>query len=231
MPYDPSAAASMPPEQIMAESFRIIEAEVGAHAFDAVEWQVVRRIVHASGDLEFARLTQFLRHAAQAGVQALLDGAPIVTDVRMVASGIQQPTRQVLGVALHCYIDDPEVARLAQAQGKTRSTCAMQKAVAEVGPAVYVIGNAPTALLTLCTYVRQGLVQPRLIVAMPVGFVCVVESKEQALTLDTPVITVHGRKGGSAVATATVNALLLMAQQGRAAVPPSAHPVIEELPS
>jgi len=139
---------------------------------------------------------------------------PIVTDVRMVASGIQRPVLEKLGLTLHCFIDAPEVARMAQEQGTTRSACAMHKAVTEVGPAVYVIGNAPTALLTLCTCVRQGLVQPGLIVAMPVGFVAVVESKEQALTLDTPVITVRGRKGGSAVATATVNALLLMAQQG-----------------
>jgi precorrin-8X/cobalt-precorrin-8 methylmutase len=90
----------------------------------------------------------------------------------------------------------------------------MQKAVADIGTAIYVIGNAPTALLALCDSVRQGLVRPRLVVAMPVGFVSVVESKECALTLDVPVITICGRKGGSAVATATINALLLMAQQG-----------------
>jgi precorrin-8X/cobalt-precorrin-8 methylmutase len=209
-----STAASLMPEQIMAESFRIIDAEVGSHPFDAVEWQVVRRIIHASGDLEFARLVHFQHAAAHAGVQALQAGMPIVTDVRMVASGIQRPVLEKLGIALHCFIDAPEVAHMAQEQGTTRSACAMHKAVTEVGPAVYVIGNAPTALLTLSTCVRQGLVQPGLIVAMPVGFVSVVESKEQALTLDTPVITVRGRKGGSAVATATVNALLLMAQQG-----------------
>jgi precorrin-8X/cobalt-precorrin-8 methylmutase len=92
----------------------------------------------------------------------------------------------------------------------------MQKAITEVGTAVYVIGNAPTALMALCQGVRQGLVRPRLIVAMPVGFVSVVESKEEALTLDVPVITMHGRKGGSAVAAATINALLLLAQQGKA---------------
>jgi precorrin-8X/cobalt-precorrin-8 methylmutase len=184
-----STAVALTPEQIMAESFRIIDAEVGPHSFDTVEWQVVRRIIHASGDLEFARLVHFQHAAARAGIQALQAGMPIVTDVRMVASGIQRPVLEKLGSAMH-------------------------KAVTEVGPAVYVIGNAPTALLTLCTCVRQGLVQPELIVAMPVGFVAVVESKEQALTLDTPVITVQGRKGGSAVATATINALLLMAQQG-----------------
>ena len=205
--------ALLTPDQIMAESFRIIDAEVGAHPFEALEWQVVRRIIHASGDLALARLTYFQRDAARAGMRALQAGRPIVTDVRMVASGIRKPELQALGVTLHCFIDAPEVARLAQETGRTRSFCAMQKAVAEVGTAVYVIGNAPTALLALCTCVQQGLVTPALVVAMPVGFVSVVESKEQALTLACPVITVRGRKGGSAVAAATVNALLLMARQ------------------
>jgi len=201
------------PDQIMAESFCIIDAEIGEHPFDTLEWQVVRRIIHASGDLELARLTHFQRDAACAGVQALRMALPIVTDVRMVASGIRQPELQALGITLHCFIDAPDVARVAQETGHTRSFCAMQKAVAEVGTAVYVIGNAPTALLALCTCVQQGLVTPSLVVAMPVGFVSVVESKEQALTLACPVITVRGRKGGSAVAAATVNALLLMARQ------------------
>jgi precorrin-8X/cobalt-precorrin-8 methylmutase len=201
------------PDQIMAESFRMIDAEVGAHAFDAMEWQVVRRLIHASGDLEVARLVHVQRDAVRAGVQTLREGLPIVTDVRMVASGIRQPALQALGVTLHCFIDAPDVARVAQETGRTRSFCAMQKAVAEVGTAVYVIGNAPTALLALSACVQQGLVMPALVVAMPVGFVSVVESKEQALTLACPVITVRGRKGGSAMAAATVNALLLMAQQ------------------
>lgn len=201
------------PDQIMAESFRMIEAEVGEHAFTALEWQVVRRIIHASGDLELARLAHFQHDAAHAGVRALQAGVPMVSDVRMVAAGIRKPALQALDIALHCFIDDPEVARLAQETGHTRSYHAMHKAVAEVGTAVYVIGNAPTALLALCECVRQGMVSPALVVAMPVGFVSVVESKEQALALAMPVITVRGRKGGSAVAAATLNALLLMAQQ------------------
>lgn len=215
MPSDAfSSASAMLPEAIMSESFRMIEAEAGRHAFDAVAWPVVRRIIHASGDLEMLHLTHFHKDAARAGVQALQAGLPIVTDVRMVAAGIQQRVLQALGVQLHCFIDAPDVADMAKAQGTTRSACAMQKAIAEVGQAVYVIGNAPTALLTLCASVRAGQVQPPVIVAMPVGFVAVVESKEQALTLDIPVITVQGRKGGSAVATATINALLILAQQG-----------------
>ena len=201
-------------DDIMAESFRIIDAEIGAHPFDAVEWPVVQRIIHASGDVELVHAVHFHGQAARAGVRALQEGIPIVSDVRMVAVGIRQPALAQLGIAVHCFIDAPEVQRLAQAQGRTRSYCAMQKAVADIGTAIYVIGNAPTALLALCDSVRQGLVRPRLVVAMPVGFVSVVESKACALTLDVPVITIRGRKGGSAVATATINALLLMAQQG-----------------
>jgi precorrin-8X/cobalt-precorrin-8 methylmutase len=148
--------AELAPDQIMAESFRIIDAEVGAHAFDAMEWQVVRRMIHACGDLELARLVHFQQDAVCAGVRALQAGLPLVTDVRMVASGIRQPALQALGVTLHCFIDAPDVARLAQETGRTRSFCAMQKAVAEVGTAVYVIGNAPTALLALSPVSGRG---------------------------------------------------------------------------
>jgi precorrin-8X/cobalt-precorrin-8 methylmutase len=204
------------PDEIMAESFRIIEAEVGAHTFDALEWPVVRRIIHAAGDLDLAAAVSFHGHAARVGVEALQQGIPIVSDVRMVATGIRQQLLAELGCTLHCFIDAPEVQQLAHHTGRTRSYCAMHKAITEVGTAVYVIGNAPTALMALCQGVRQGLVRPRLIVAMPVGFVSVVESKEEALALDVPVITMRGRKGGSAVAAATLNALLLLARQGKA---------------
>ena len=197
----------------MAESFRIIDAEVGEHGFDAVEWPVVRRIIHAAGDVDLVHAVHFHRDAVREGVRALQDGVPLVSDVRMVAAGIRKPGLAALGIVLHCFIDAPDVQHQAQASGRTRSFCAMQKAIADVGPAVYVIGNAPTALLALCDSIQRGLVRPRLVVAMPVGFVSVVASKERALTVDAPVITIRGRKGGSAVATATVNALLLLAQQ------------------
>ena len=200
------------PDEIMAESFRIIDAEVGEHGFDAVEWPVVRRIIHAAGDVDLVHAVHFHRDAVREGVRALQDGVPLVSDVQMVAAGIRKPGLAALGIALHCFIDAPDVQHRAQATGRTRSFCAMQKAIADVGPAVYVIGNAPTALLALCDSIQRGLVRPRLVVAMPVGFVSVVASKERALTVDAPVITIRGRKGGSAVATATVNALLLLAQ-------------------
>jgi precorrin-8X/cobalt-precorrin-8 methylmutase len=204
----------MGPDDILADSFRIIEAEVGPHPFDAAEWPVVRRMIHASGDVGLVREVAFTPGAVAAGGRALREGTPIVTDVRMVAAGIHRPSLEALGVGLHCFIDDPQVRRLAESTGQTRSWCAMEKAVSAVGEAVYVVGNAPTALLALCAAVRRGAVRPRLVVAMPVGFVAVAESKEEALALGVPVLAVWGRKGGSAVAAAAVNALLLLAREG-----------------
>jgi precorrin-3B C17-methyltransferase len=200
-------------QRIIEESFHIIEREVGAHAFAAEEWQVVRRMIHASGDLELARLVCFRHDAVAAGVQALRQGTPIVTDVRMVASGLNKTVLEKLHVAVHCFIDDPEVEQQARREERTRSACAMEKAIATLKRAIYVVGNAPTALIALCDAVRRGDVHPPLVVAAPVGFVAVRESKEQAFALDVPLIGVRGRKGGSAVAAAAVNALLLMAAE------------------
>ncbi len=203
----------MEPSEILAESFRIIEREVGRHSFPPAEWAVVRRLIHASGDLGLVREVVSTPDAVAAGVGAFREGVPLVTDVRMVAAGIHQPSLAALAVRLHCFIDEPEVRQAAAARGKTRSWCAMERAVATVPEAVYVVGNAPTALLALCAAVRGGLVRPRLVVAMPVGFVAVTESKNEALALGIPVLAVRGRKGGSAVAAAAINALLLLARE------------------
>jgi precorrin-8X/cobalt-precorrin-8 methylmutase len=205
---------AVPPDAILAESYRIIEAEIGPHPFGQLEWPVVRRMIHASGDLELSRLVCFSPGAAEAGVRAFQEGVPIVTDVRMVAAGIQMPLREALGVELHCFLDAPEVAHAAEASGMTRCACAMGLAVKALPEAVYVIGNAPTALSALSASVRRGEARPRLIVAMPVGFVGVLESKAETLALPVPVIAVRGRRGGSAVAAAAVNALLILARDG-----------------
>src|SRR5438105_254240 len=126
----------MGPDDILAESFRLIEAEVGPHPFAADEWPVVRRMVHASGDVGLVRDVAFSAGAVAAGVRALQQGTPIVSDVRMVAAGIHRPPLEALGVGLHCFIDDPEVRRAAEATGQTRSWCAMEKAITAVGEAV-----------------------------------------------------------------------------------------------
>src|SRR5436305_652159 len=106
----------MRPAEIMAESFRIIDQEVGVHSFDPTEWSVVRRMIHASGDLELVRDVGFSPGAVAAGAAALREGTPLVTDVRMVAAGIQQPLLEALRIRLHCHIDDPEVRQLAESR-------------------------------------------------------------------------------------------------------------------
>jgi precorrin-8X/cobalt-precorrin-8 methylmutase len=199
------------PEEIYAESFRIIEAEVGPHRFDDRQWAIVRRMIHASGDLDLARSVVFTNDAAEAGIQALRERAPIVTDVTMVAAGISKPGLASLHVPLHCFIDHRDVAREAVERQLTRSYCAMERACREFGEAVFVVGNAPTALMAICEAVRTGVARPRLVVALPVGFVSVAESKQEVLALDVPVISLPGRKGGSPLAAAAVNALIQLA--------------------
>jgi precorrin-8X/cobalt-precorrin-8 methylmutase len=201
----------MKPGDILAESFRMIEEEVGAHSFSADQWPIVRRMIHASGDIDLVRAVRFHRDPVQAGLRALSRQTPIVTDVFMVMAGIHQPSARKLGVPLHCFLNEPDVEGRAMDTGTTRSACGLEHGIAEVKDAIYVVGNAPTALLALCAAVREERVRPALIVAMPVGFVAVAQSKEDALRLPVPVITIVGRKGGSAVAAATVNALLQLA--------------------
>jgi precorrin-8X/cobalt-precorrin-8 methylmutase len=199
------------PEEIFRESFRIIDAEAGTHGFAAREWEVVRRMIHASGDLDIARAVHLQHNPIASGLAALRSGVPIVTDVRMVAAGLKQDALRELGIAVHCFIDDPEVARAATARRRTRSYCAMEMATRRVGEAIYAIGNAPTAIFALADALRGGAPRPRLLLAIPVGFVDVIESKELALSLGLPTIMVRGRKGGSAMTAAALNALLLLA--------------------
>jgi precorrin-8X/cobalt-precorrin-8 methylmutase len=201
------------PQDIIEESFRIIDAEVGEHAFGPQEWPIVRRVIHASGDLELARLVHFSDGAVAAGIEAFQAAVQIVTDVRMVAAGIQAKLRETLDIDLLCFLGDPGVEQEATERGMTRCAVAMERGIALFPEAVYVVGNAPTALVALTAAIRSQAARPRLVVAMPVGFVGVLESKEEILALPVPLIAVRGRRGGSAMAAAAVNALLLLAQE------------------
>jgi precorrin-8X/cobalt-precorrin-8 methylmutase len=203
------------PDEIIAESFRIIDAEVGPHSFKAHEWPIVRRMIHAAGDLELVRSVHCHRDPVPAALAALARATPIVTDVTMVLAGIHEPSARELGVPLYCFLNDPEVTRAAHESTATRSSVGVEHAITLVKDAIFVIGNAPTALLALCAAVREERARPALIVAMPVGFVAVAESKEEALRLPVPVLCVVGRKGGSAIAAAAVNALLHLALEAR----------------
>jgi len=207
------------PEEIEAESFRIIDAEVGPHPWGPAEWLVVRRAIHTSADFDYARSMVFSPQAVARGVAALRNGRGIVTDTTMALAGIAKPRLERFGIRASCYVADPEVASRAREQGVTRSILAMRKGVADRDNGIVVIGNAPTALFELLRLIREEGVRPELIVGLPVGFVGAAESKEALLALEEefpaiPFITNRGRKGGSTVAAAVVNALLILAEEG-----------------
>jgi len=207
------------PEEIEAESFRMIDAEVGPHQWSTSEWPLVRRVIHTSADFEYARSMVFSANAVALGVEALRKGRGIVTDTTMALSGISRPRRERFRNGISCFVADPEVARGAGELGITRSILAMRKGAADPANGIFVIGNAPTALFELIRLVREEGMRPDLIVALPVGFVGAAESKEALLALEAeqpgmPFITNRGRKGGSNVAAAVVNALLIMAAEG-----------------
>ena len=204
------------PEEIEAESFRIIEQELGPHRWSEREWPLVRRAIHTSADFDYARSMQISPNAIESGIAAVRAGCGIVTDTNMVISGMTRERRERFGVNACCYVADPQVARDAKAQQITRSILAMRKGVSEPGNGIFVIGNAPTALFELIRLISEEGVLPKLIVALPVGFVGAAESKEalRALALEypeLPYITNSGRKGGSNVAAAVVNAILIQA--------------------
>jgi len=201
------------PQAIEDKSFAIITEELGPHSFTAHEFPVVQRVIHASADFDLGRSLVFHPQAITAGIQAIRTGTPIIADVQMVAVGISAARLARFGNAVRVYISDPDVAEKAQAQSVTRAIMAMRKAVEEAPHGIYVIGNAPTALLELIRLTQAGVARPSLIVGVPVGFVSAAESKEQLMALDVPFIANRGRKGGSTIAVAIVNALAILAGQ------------------
>ena len=196
-------------------SFAIVDREAGAHAFGPAEWQVVRRVIHATADFEMKSLLRFHPGAVAAGIAALRAGCPIVVDVKMIAAGLSEDRLAAYGCAVHSFISDDDVIAAARAAESTRAIEAMRKAhrLGLLDGAIVAIGNAPTALLELARMVRDDHVHPALILGVPVGFVSAAESKEIARLLDTPTIVVDGRKGGSPIAVAIIHALLLLSAE------------------
>jgi precorrin-8X/cobalt-precorrin-8 methylmutase len=175
---------------------------------------IIERVVHATADPEFAKLLVISEKAVEAGVAAILAGAKIVVDVKMVKAGINEARVKRFGAKFLTYIDDKRAVKLANDESITRSAAAIRLAVKDgLTGAIVLIGNAPTAAFELADAVKQGLAKPALIVAVPVGYVGAAESKETVSGLPTPFIIVRGRKGGSTIAVAVFNALLIMAEQ------------------
>ncbi len=199
------------PEEIESESFRMIDAEVGPHQFDAQQWPVVRRVIHTTADFSFSEATEFSFAAVTRGLDALRGGAKILCDTNMVLAGINKSRLAKLGGTAVCYVADADVAAGAKEQGVTRSIMALRKGAAE-GCNLFLIGNAPTALFELLRLAEAGEVDPALVVGVPVGFVGAVESKEALYQSELANICCRGRKGGSAIAAAILNALMILAE-------------------
>lgn len=195
----------MKPQNIEDSSFEIIDKEAGEHGFDVDKWQIVRRMIHTSADFEYVDMVRFHKKAINAGIEAIKKGGSIITDTNMAKAGIRRGAQ--------CFIKDEGVVKIASANNLTRAEVAVDKAVGLMDQGIYVIGNAPTALLHLIDLVKQGKAKPALIVGLPVGFVNAAESKHDLIEMDYPYISNIGRKGGSNVAASVVNALIIMAER------------------
>jgi precorrin-8X/cobalt-precorrin-8 methylmutase len=195
------------PRAIEAKSMEIIEEVVKDYPFP--EKEIIKRVVHATGDPGLAGAVAVHPEAVRAAFAVFGGKKKIVTDVEMVRAGIRRLAGR-FGLEVYCAVGDPEVAREAREQGLTRAMVAVRKLAGMIEGGLAVIGNAPTALFELVRMVSDGELRPALVVGTPVGFVGAAEAKRALAGLDVPYVTVHGTKGGSAVAASIVNALLVL---------------------
>ncbi|MCB2190058.1 MAG: precorrin-8X methylmutase [Deltaproteobacteria bacterium] len=203
------------PSDIETRSMAIIDAQAGEHGWLPDQWQIVRRMIHTTADFEWAGITIMQDQALESGLKALTKGCTIFTDTQMAMMGISPWRVGPLGVDVRCLINyEPVMARAAE-NGTTRAVAAVDLAVESDSRAVFVVGNAPTALLRLLEHAEAGRAHPPLVVGLPVGFVNAAEAKAALAQSDLPYITALGPKGGSAVAASVINALAIMAQEQR----------------
>ena len=195
------------PNAIEARSMEIIESEL-PFPIPEEHKAVVKRVIHCTADFDYAENLAFSENAVAMALVALKRGCRIVTDTQMAKAGVNKAAAGKLGVAIECFMSDPDVAQTAKERGCTRAVASMEKAASLPGETIYVIGNAPTALLRLKELIDEGRVKPALVIGVPVGFVNILESKDAIMQADVPYIVAKGRKGGSNVAAAIVNALM-----------------------
>lgn len=206
-------------QKIEHDSFAIVDKEAGPHkAYSEAEWQIVRRMIHATADFEFNGLSLFHPDAVEVGTHSIIQGAAIVADVEMICVGLSKPRLSHFSVRTHHFIADEDVIIRAKAENTTRAVQAMRKAQQQglLDGSIVAVGNAPTALLEVLKLIKQGKARPALIVGMPVGFVSAAESKYALSELqDTPWIITQGRKGGSTLVVSALHALLALAEAGQ----------------
>jgi len=199
-------------------SFAVIDQEVGPHSHVNADWEIVRRVIHATADFEFKNLMELHPDAVDMGVRALKGGCSIVCDVQMIIAGLNKERLESYGCKTYSFISDEDVIRRAKEQNTTRGIESYRKAqsLGLLEGAIIAVGNAPTALLEVVRMIREESLKPALIVGVPVGFVSAAESKEAVRNLgnegfsNIPYIVSRGRKGGSTIAVSIIHALLLL---------------------
>ncbi len=198
------------PQEIEARSFEIITEELGNRKLEEAYAPIIKRVIHTTADFDYADNLVFSPNVLEAVREAFQKKACIVTDTQMARAGINKRALQQLGMESYNFISDEDVAEQARIQGTTRAAASVDKAASLNLPLILAVGNAPTALVRIYELVQEGRLKPELIIGAPVGFVNVVQAKEMILELPVPHIVARGRKGGSNVAAAIVNALLYM---------------------
>ena len=196
------------PEKIEQRSFEIITEELAGRTFSPLQEPIIKRVIHTTADFDYADNLVFSPGVVEHAHRLLQNGACIVTDTKMAMSGINKTALSKLGAEVYNFISDDDVAVEAKRRGETRSAIAMEKAARLNRPTIFAIGNAPTALIRLHEMMENDGFWPGMIIAVPVGFVNVVQAKELILSAEVPSIVARGRKGGSNVAAAIVNALM-----------------------
>ncbi len=196
------------PMEIEQRSFAIIEDQIQHVTLPPAERSILKRVIHTTADFDYVENLTFSPQAVSIALEALRNGADIVTDTNMAYAGIRKSALHKLGGKVHCFMADDDVATEAKRRGVTRATISMEKACYLRKDLIFAIGNAPTALIRLTSLIQEERIHPKLIIGVPVGFVNVVEAKEMVLAGKTPYIVAKGNKGGSNVAAAICNALL-----------------------
>ncbi|AMK14802.1 precorrin-8X methylmutase [Methanobrevibacter olleyae] len=197
------------PAEIENRSFEIIESEL-PHEIDSQLAPIIKRAVHTAADFDYVDNLCFSDDVVNKALEAIKNGASIVTDTQMVKAGINKAELKKHGGEVFCFMSDDDVKEMAKKNHSTRARSSMDKAAQLDKPLIFAIGNAPTALIRLYELIQNNELKPELIIGVPVGFVNVVQSKELIMQCDVPYIVARGRKGGSNVAAAISNALLYM---------------------
>lgn len=189
---------------ILDQSFHLIDREVGPHTLSREQYEIARRVIHATADFDFVHLLEFRGDLVAAACRALRDRCPVIVDSHMTLEGVRSALA-ALRIVPSCFLHEQEVPH---SHGHTRTEAAMRYALSRLPGALVVVGNSPTALLAVCEEVQAGRTQVCAVIGMPVGFVSVEESKLALRRLEVPSLLSRGRKGGSAAAAAVVNALV-----------------------